>query len=75
MKLQTFLGVLLILIGSAMLGYQRFSYNTREKVLEIGNVSATAEVTKNIDFPPILGWAALVSGGLILVLPHLRPKI
>jgi len=74
MKLHTIVGVTLILLGAATLGYHQFSYKTREKVLEIGTVSATAEVTKTVDVPPIIGWAALVSGVLVVVLPHMTSK-
>ncbi len=69
MKLHVIFGTVLILLGAGTLGYRNFTYKTREKVLEIGAVSATAEVTKTVDFPPILGWSALASGILIVVLP------
>ena len=74
MKLHVIVGVGLILLGAGTLGYRQFTYKTREKVLEIGTVSATAEVTKTVDLPPLLGWAALVSGVLIVVLPHVSPR-
>jgi hypothetical protein len=74
MKLHTIVGVALILFGAAMLGYHQFSYKTRDKVLEIGSVSATAEVTKTVDLPPSLGWAALASGILVILVPHFSSK-
>jgi hypothetical protein len=74
MKLHIILGVALVLLGAAILGYHQFSYKTRDKVLEIGNVSATAEVTKTVDLPPALGWAALVSGILVVLVPHVSSK-
>jgi hypothetical protein len=70
MKLHVIVGVVIILLGAGTLGYRQFTYKTREKVLEIGTVSATAEVMKTVDLPPILGWAAIVSGLLIVVLPE-----
>ncbi len=74
MKLHVIFGAALVLFGAATLGYRQFTYKTREKVLEIGTVSATAEVTKTVDFPPILGWAAIVSGVLIVVLPQFSTR-
>jgi hypothetical protein len=74
MKLHVIVGVVIILLGAGTLGYRQFTYKTREKVLEIGTVSATAEVTKTVDLPPILGWAAVVSGVLIVLLPHFSPR-
>ena len=65
----------MILAGAAMLGFEQFSYNTREKVLEIGGVTATAEVTKTVRLPPILGAALMGSGVLVLIVTGLRRNL
>jgi hypothetical protein len=74
MKVHVIIGVVMILLGAGTLGYRQFTYKTREKVLEIGTVSATAEVTKTVDLPPILGWAAVVSGVLVVLLPRFSAR-
>jgi hypothetical protein len=74
MKFHLIFGLALILLGAGTLGYRQFIYKTREKVLEIGTVSATAEVVKTVDFPPILGWAAIASGVLVVVLPEFSTR-
>jgi uncharacterized membrane protein HdeD (DUF308 family) len=56
------IGVLLIIIGVLALGYQGFTYVTRDKVVDIGPVEITKEKTKTVYFPPILGAVALVAG-------------
>ena len=36
MKSQSILGIILILVGAAILAYGHFSYQSRETVLEVG---------------------------------------
>jgi len=48
------------------LAYQGITYTTREKVLEVGPIKATAEKEKTIPLPPILGGLAL-AGGVVLL--------
>ena len=62
MKTICILGIALIVIGAAVLGYDRYSYTTTEKILEIGPITATAEKTHTVSLPPILGWL-LIGGG------------
>jgi len=61
-----FVGVALILLGILALSYRGITYTTREKILEVGPLQATAEKEKTIPLPPILGGLALV-GGFVLV--------
>jgi hypothetical protein len=61
------LGIVLILIGAAILAYGQFSYRPRETVLKIGPINATAETTKTVPIPPILGWALIGGGAVVLV--------
>jgi uncharacterized membrane protein len=67
MKNNTILGVILIVAGAAILAYQQFSYRSRETVIDIGPIKATAETTKTVPIPPIIGWALLGSGALVMV--------
>ncbi len=67
MKNTLILGIVLILIGAGILGYRQFSYQSRETVLEIGPIKATAETTKTVPLPPILGWVLLAGGVVVLV--------
>jgi len=67
MKNTLIIGMVLILMGAAMLAYQQFSYRTRETVLEVGPLKATAERTKTVPLPPILGWALVAGGAVVLV--------
>jgi hypothetical protein len=57
----------LIAIGVVSLAYQGITYTTREKVLEVGPIKATAEKERTIPLPPILGGLALAGGVVLLV--------
>ena len=67
MKNTLIAGIALILLGAAVLAYRQFSYKTEETVLNIGPIKATAERTKTVPIPPIIGWALIGSGALVLV--------
>jgi len=62
MKPFLLIGIALILLGIVALSYNRITYTTREKVVEIGPLVATAEREKSIPLPPLLGGMALVAG-------------
>jgi len=59
--------IVLIAIGVVSLAYQGITYTTREKVLDLGPIKATAEKEKTIPLPPILGGLALAGGVVLLV--------
>jgi len=65
------IGVVLILLGVAALAYQGFSYTSRETVVDIGPVHATAEREKTVPIPPLVGLAA-VAGGIALLVTGMR---
>jgi len=68
MKPAIVIGIVLILLGIVDLSYNRITYTTKEKIVEIGPLQATAEKEKSIPLPPMLGGLALVAGvGLIAV--------
>ena len=66
-------GVVLILLGVVALVYQGITYRTRETVLDIGPLHATAERDKTVPIPPILGVVA-VAGGVALLVVGMRKR-
>lgn len=56
-------GIVLLVVGAAVLGYDHYSYTTTENVLQIGSLKATAEQTHTVSLPPIIGWI-LIGGGV-----------
>jgi len=67
MKTNTLIGIILIGIGIVALAYQGITYTTKEKVVDIGSIQMTADKTKTIPLPPIVGAIALVGGIVLLV--------
>jgi hypothetical protein len=67
MKTYTLIGIILIVIGIIAFTYQGITYTTREKVIDIGPIQMTADKTKTIPLPPIVGGIALVGGIVLLV--------
>jgi hypothetical protein len=60
--------IVLIVIGAISLAYGGITYTTREKVLDLGPIEATAEREKTVPLPPIIGGVALVAGIGLLVM-------
>lgn len=73
MKTITLVGIVLIALGVAALIYEGFTYTTRETVIDIGPIHATAEREKTFPLPPVLGIAA-VAGGVALMMAGARKR-
>jgi uncharacterized membrane protein HdeD (DUF308 family) len=67
MKPLSILGVVLILLGVVSLAYQGITYTTRETVVDVGPIEATADRERTLPLPPVLGIAALVAGVALVV--------
>lgn len=61
------IGIVLIAVGLVSLAYQGIRYTSRERVLNLGPIKATADTQKMIPLPPILGGLALAGGVTLLV--------
>ena len=73
MKTFAIAGIALIVIGLGALAYQGITYTTRETVLDIGPIHATAERERTFPLPPVLGIAA-VAGGAALFFAGVRKR-
>jgi uncharacterized membrane protein len=62
----TLVGIALVLLGIVAFVYQGITYTSREKIIDIGPIQATADTKKTIPLSPLLGGLALV-GGIVLV--------
>jgi len=62
----TLVGIALIVLGIVAFAYQGITYTSREKIIDIGPIQATADTKKTIPLSPLVGGAALV-GGIVLV--------
>jgi len=63
----TLVGIALIVLGIVAFAYQGITYTSREKIIDIGPIQATADTQKTIPLPPLLGGLVL-AGGIVLVI-------
>lgn len=68
MKTPFLIAIILIAVGIAAFVYQGITYTTREKVVDIGPLEVTADTTRTLPLPPIVGAIALIGGIVVLVM-------
>lgn len=68
MKPQLLIGIILIVIAVLAFAYQGISYTSKEKVVDLGPLQMTADRTRTLPLPPIVGAVALVGGIVLLVI-------
>jgi len=73
MKPMTIAGVVLVVLGVVALVYQGITYTSRETVIDIGPLHATADQQKTLPLPPVVGVLA-VAGGLALLFAGARSR-
>jgi len=66
-KTLTLAGIVLIVLGVAALAYQGITYTSRETVVDIGPIHATAERERTFPLPPIVGGAAVLAGAALAI--------
>jgi len=71
MRSTAIVGLVLIVLGLAALAYQGINYTTRETVIDVGPLHATAERHRTLPLPPVLG-AVVVAGGVVLLVAAMR---
>ena len=55
-------GIILVVLGALALGYQGFTYVSRDTVVDAGPVKVTADREKTVWIPPVVGGIAVVAG-------------
>ena len=60
------LGIILIALGVVGLAWGGLTYTTREKVLDVGPIHATRDVTHDFPLFPVAGGLALIGGVVLL---------
>lgn len=73
MKPLSIAGLVLIALGLVALFSQGIPYTSRETIIDIGPIQATADQEKTFSLPPVLGILAVV-GGAALLLTDARRK-
>jgi hypothetical protein len=67
MKPLSIAGIALIVLGLAALVYGGITYTSRETVVDLGPIQATADRERTFPLPPVAGIVAVVGGIALLV--------
>lgn len=65
---QSIVGILMIVAGGALLAYGGFTTTKSESIIDVGPLKVQADVKERHQVPPVLSWALLGGGVLVLVL-------
>ena len=60
-------GIAIILLGLVLTIFTAFTFFTREKVVDIGDVHITAKKPHNLSWSPLIGVAVMGIGGAVLL--------
>ena len=71
MRLQAIVGILLIIVGIALMVFPGFSYTTTREAVKVGPVGITRQETKTFRIPPVVG-GVLFGGGIVLLVASRR---
>ncbi|MGQ7856155.1 hypothetical protein ACUN24_18115 [Pedobacter sp. WC2501] len=61
------LGIILIVVGIAMLIWTGFTYTKKEKLVDAGPIQISADKEKSVNWPPYAGGIILVAGVIVFV--------
>lgn len=65
------IGVILIIAGTLVIAFRGIPYTSREVILEVGALNATAETQRTKEVPPIVT-GLVIAGGILLVIAGAR---
>jgi uncharacterized membrane protein len=66
------IGIVVLVIGIAMLIWSGFTYTKKEKVVDAGPIQISADRQHTVNWPPYAG-GILVIGGIILIATGKKP--
>ena len=72
MKPMSVAGIVLVIAGIAGLILGHISFTTKEKIIDVGPITATADEQHTIAIPDIAGIAAVVAGAALVFLGQRR---
>jgi hypothetical protein len=60
-------GIFILVVGLALTIFTAVTYFTREKVVDLGSLSITADKPHHLTWSPLIGVAVMVVGGVIIL--------
>lgn len=73
MRTTAIVGIVLIALGLGALAYRGITYTSRETIVDVGPIHATAERQRRLPLSPVLGIVA-VGGGVALLIAGMRKR-
>jgi hypothetical protein len=70
---QSILGIIMIIAGAALLAYGGFTTTKRENIIDAGPIKVQADVKERHRVPPVISWA-LLGGGVVVLLLGTKKK-
>lgn len=68
MNVKSIVGIIMIVAGAGLLAYGGFTTTKRENIIDVGPIKVQADVKESHRVPPVLAWALLGGGVVVLIL-------
>jgi regulatory protein YycI of two-component signal transduction system YycFG len=68
-------GIIIIIIGLILTIFTAFTFFTKEKVVDIGEVHITRNIPHNLKWSPMIGVAVMGIGGVLILFDSKQGKI
>ena len=68
------LGIVIVVVGIAMMVYNGFNFVTNEKVVNLGTIKISQEKNHPVQWSPVVGIVLLV-GGLVIIVRDKRKTV
>lgn len=65
-------GIIILIVGLLMTLYTGFTYFTKEKVVDLGELERTKDNQHTVNWQPYIGIGVMVVGGAVLILGRKR---
>jgi hypothetical protein len=67
-------GIVIIILGLIMTLYTGFTYVTKEKVVELGDLKITKDDEHRVNWQPYVGIGVMVIGGVVLIVGRKKSR-
>ena len=67
-------GIIILIVGLFMTLYTGFTYVTKEKVVDLGELEITKDNQHNVHWQPYVGIGMMVIGGVVLILDRKKSR-